>query len=116
MKERPEFYVLVGRTPIAVDRDMWAQNFENVEKRVVALTTIGKVQVSTVFLGMDHNYFAKGPAILFETMVFGGPLDSEMQRYATYAQAEAGHAEFVKRTREAVAKVNSIAKNAGADT
>jgi hypothetical protein len=28
---------------------------------------------------------------LFETMVFGGPLNGEMDRYATWDEAEAGH-------------------------
>jgi hypothetical protein len=32
-----------------------------------------------------------GPAILWESMVFGGPLDGEQRRYATRAEADAGH-------------------------
>lgn len=52
--------------------------------------------VSTVFLGLDHQY-GDGPPLLFETMVFGGPLDHEMNRYSTWNEAEKGHQEMVER-------------------
>lgn len=32
-----------------------------------------------------------------ETMVFGGPLDAEMERYSTWDEAVAGHAAMVAR-------------------
>ena len=54
--------------------------------------------VSTVFLGIDHNFGGKGKPILFETMVFGkGDLvpDNWMARYCTWEQAEAGHKAIV---------------------
>lgn len=65
----------------------------------VADTRFGAVRVSTVFLGLDHGFgaFAEalgwepGPPILYESMVFGGPLDGEQWRYATRAEADAGH-------------------------
>lgn len=31
------------------------------------------IHVSTVFLGLDHNFTHVGQAVLYETMVFGGP-------------------------------------------
>ena len=52
--------------------------------------------VSTVFLGIDHNW-GDGPPVLYETMVFGGPLDEEQVRYCTRAEAAAGHDEIVRR-------------------
>jgi hypothetical protein len=57
-------------------------------------------QVSTVWLGINHNLFG-GPPLIFETMVFGGPLDQEQERYATEEQARAGHAEMLARVRAA---------------
>lgn len=52
--------------------------------------------VSTVWLGTNHNFTNDGPPIIFETMVFGsGDGDQYMQRYATEEQARAGHAETV---------------------
>ena len=43
----------------------------------------GTWSVSTVFLGMDHNWRREGPPILFETMVFGGRYAGLQLRYAT---------------------------------
>lgn len=36
----------------------------------VAEAHLGKFYISTVFLGIDHNFLGKGGPILFETMVF----------------------------------------------
>lgn len=65
--------------------------------RVVAKTTVGESAVSTVFLFIDHNPFPDKPPELFETLVFGGKLADEMDRYATRAQALEGHAAMVDR-------------------
>lgn len=56
----------------------------------------GGVQVSTIFLGMDHS-FGFGLPLYFETMVFGGPCDQEMERYATMEEARVGHAAMCTR-------------------
>lgn len=58
--------------------------------RHVALTRFEGVRISTVFLGLDHSW-DDGPPVLFESMVFGGPLDGEMRRYTSRADADAGH-------------------------
>lgn len=58
------------------------------------------VEVSTIFLTMDHAYSSGGPPILFETMIFGGPLDEEQWRYCTWAEAELGHADAIKKVLE----------------
>lgn len=54
-----------------------------------------KIRISTVFLGLDHQY-GSGPPILWETMVFGGVLDGFQERYATKAEALAGHQEVCR--------------------
>jgi len=56
----------------------------------VAYDKRGDVEVSTIFLGTNHNW-RTGPPILFETMVFGGDNDGLQVRYETWNQAEAGH-------------------------
>jgi len=38
------------------------------------------VEISTVFLGIDHSFSGSKEPLLFETMVFGGPLDQKMDR------------------------------------
>ena len=49
-----------------------------------------EVSVSTVHLGLDHNW-GHGPLAIFEPMVFGGPLDERCVRYASEDEAVAGH-------------------------
>lgn len=79
-----------------VDVLTWARWFEKAD-RVVAKTTFPDgVVVSTVFLGTDHAFQPCEPRQIFETLVFGGKHDQHMFRYATWAQAEAGHAVMVK--------------------
>ncbi len=69
------------------------------DDRRVALWEEGPIAVSTVFLTYDHGW--PGCPLLFETMVFGGPLDGRQERYGTWAEAEAGHAAMVRRVQEA---------------
>lgn len=58
-------------------------------------------RVSTVFLQLDHNWSTEDHTpILFETMIFDGPYDNEMWRYATYAEAKAGHDQIVNCLKE----------------
>lgn len=64
---------------------------------IVAKTQVsGEIEVSTVFLGIDHNWSEEGSPIFFETMVFGGELDEKQACYTTWDQAEKGHASIVK--------------------
>ena len=85
-------YILDGQTPVACDDIVaWAKSFD-VKNRHVADTKNGDVRVSTVFLGIDHQY-GDGPPLLFETMIFGGGHDGYQERYPTWEMAEAGHKE-----------------------
>ena len=76
----------------------WADWFEKTERHV-ADDKIGEVRVSTVFLGIDHSFEQNGPPILFETMVFGGELNEEQDRYSTREEAIAGHAAMIERVK-----------------
>ena len=59
-----------GETPVeSTNNDEWGVFMWNINNRRVALETINGITISTVFLGMDHNYFGGSP-ILWETMVF----------------------------------------------
>lgn len=89
-------YILKDKIPVLVDDLIeWAKAFEKMNRQV-AKDAIGDVSVSTVFLALDHQ-FGKGKPILFETMVFGGELDGEQDRYHTWEEAEEGHKNMVKR-------------------
>lgn len=73
----------------------WATSYTKKEARVVQQTHLNGCWVSTVFLGIDHNFFDYGAPLLFETMIFGGVLDQEQWRYPTQAWADLGHEEAV---------------------
>jgi len=113
-----EWYILVGRTPIKVGLIAWAKwrathrdpHIENGDTWID-----GKIRISTVFLGFNHSFFDRDDAdpILFETMIFGGPLGDMQIRYRTYAEAERGHIETVTETRIAAAQIKAIAAATG---
>lgn len=68
--------------------------------RVISASDPGiKFDISTVWLGLDHNYHNDGPPVIFETMVFGSNdrdwADQLCQRYCTETEALIGHAEIV---------------------
>lgn len=92
-------YILDGHKPVAIDDLLeWGKWFETAN-RTVSKTKINDVEISTVFLGLNHN-FGEGVPILFETMVFGGKLDQEMERYATWEEAEEGHERWVIKVKD----------------
>jgi hypothetical protein len=85
-------YILVGREPMEVPLEEWGKWFETSERHV-GDDWIGSVRVSTVFLGLDHQFWDGGPSLLFETMVF--PSCDLIGRWSTYDEAEAEHAKVV---------------------
>ncbi len=92
-------YILDGHTAVVCDDLMkWAKWFETAD-RYVAKTTIGKTEVSTVFIGLDHS-FGNGPPLLFKTMISGGDFDCEEWRYTTWEEAEKGHQKAVAKVEE----------------
>jgi len=71
----------------------WAAWFDGAVRRV-ASDDVGDASVSTVFLGLDHD-FGGGPPILWETMIFGGKHDGYQERYASRENAMTGHLKAV---------------------
>ena len=91
------YYILsADGQPLPVPVMRWAVWFETADRKV-ALTKIGEAEISTVFLGLDHNFSGEGAPVLYETLVFGGKLDGEMMRYTTHEEALAGHVRMVTR-------------------
>ncbi len=83
----------------------WAKKFERSSRHVGIFQILddgGKheiARVSTVFLGIDHSFGQRGSPLLFETLVtskYDCPYMDEMERYATYAEAQAGHNRWAK--------------------
>lgn len=100
-------YVLSGHDAI-VEPDLmkWAKWFETANRTVRKDTAkitldgepVGNVDVSTVFLGLDRS-FGQGKPLLFETMVFGGPLDQECERCSSWEAAEKMHEKMCERVK-----------------
>lgn len=108
-------YILKGKKAVPVEDALeWGNWFETADKeRVVKQQTLKSgMWISTVFLGLDHN-FGGGKPLLFETMVFDTndkkkykigdneheSIGEEMEtnRYSTWEEAEAGHKKLVKK-------------------
>ena len=73
--------------------DEWATWFGNIENRKVDFSEIGNIRISTVFLGIDHNFsFLEGhEPILFETAIIQDDDFEIVERYKTYDDAKKGH-------------------------
>lgn len=90
------YYDMDG-VPISIGR--WAQLFEDTEGRRVAETLVpmpggDEARVSTVWLGIDHNFAGEGPPLIYETMVFFNNEvydDSFCARTSTREEAERMH-------------------------
>lgn len=89
----------------------WARWFQSAERHVAQDLDEGhdgdpaaRVRVSTVFLGLDHNFGPAGPPVLWETMVFGGLLDGECQRYTSRDEAFIGHQDMCRRVQESIVR------------
>lgn len=74
----------------------WSLLTQNLDYKRVAIDTIEPgVDVSTVWLGLDHNFWGDGPPLIFETMVFGGEENGATWRWPTKEKAIEGHASVV---------------------
>jgi len=96
-------YILKDKKVISASPDEFYEFFADFGNRRVARETVGDSDISTVFLGIDHgcgNEPGRRP-VVFETMVFGGPLDQEQERCYTWDEAEFQHAQMVERVRNA---------------
>lgn len=66
--------------------------------RTVGRDFVGDLEVSTVFLVAPHGIFRRD---FFETAVISEGVFKVVQRYPTWREAKAGHAEAVRALREA---------------
>lgn len=100
------FYDRAGNPITDADRFELIASDPNYKR--VAETDLDHYWVSTVWLGLDHQW-DDGPPLIFETMVFAkdsaGEIDfsgEDSDRYSTEAEALAGHKSAVARWRNAV--------------
>lgn len=88
-------YVLEGHEPVqTINFVYWAMRRDK-DYRVALTSSISGIEISTVFLGMEHNWRKDGsPPLLFETMIFGGEHDGDLLRSATWDEAVRIHEEM----------------------
>lgn len=93
-----EFYDRQGNP---MDFEQWVGWTErrDMDYKRVAETTVGNTWISTVWIGLNYDWSRKGPPLIFETMIFGGPMNEETWRWSTEAEALAGHEEVVTMVR-----------------
>lgn len=75
----------------------WVSDFDSQRARILARHRVGRVNICTVFLLINHNFTGVGPPLLWETTTFGpAPWDMRCWQYATRRQAVVGHAGMVR--------------------
>ena len=99
------YYILKNKKPVPVSDVLeWGRFFEKADRIVKQETLPNEVFVSTVFLGLDHN-FGWGKPLLFETMAFvRNEAEIDSDRYSTWEEAEKGHKRMVKKCKELTPK------------
>ena len=95
-------YILHEKVPVPVEDLLeWAHWVEeHFEQRIVKQEEVGPYWVSTVFLGLDHDFTESGPPLLFETIVChgrggDGVKDAPFARTSTWELALETHTEAV---------------------
>jgi hypothetical protein len=82
--------------------EQWLPLFSDEPYKRVALDDAAGYSISTVWLGLDHQ-FGDGPPHIFETMLFGdGDRNNDCYRYSSEAAALAGHERLVDELRGAL--------------
>lgn len=78
----------------------WVKDFEKPDRIMCSRKMyLGSLLISTIWLGLDHNWgFGKKP-LIFETMVFFGGFghDIDCERYSTKEDALKGQKYFVQK-------------------
>lgn len=93
-----KYYLLdENKIPYEVSLEEGLKLYDNPDMKIVKQNKFKNgVFVSTVFLGIDHGWFADKDNInykplLFETMIFEGEYNGYQERYTSYTDALEGH-------------------------
>lgn len=95
------YYDRVG-APISYERYKHLKGDD--EYRRIGRTELDRAVVATSWMGSNLRPGGGGPPLIFETLVYGGPLDLLGDRYATECEAIAGHDQWVAKVRAAIAR------------
>lgn len=64
------FYKLVDRTPVPCTLAEFAEAMKDDQNRIIEQTTVGELQVSTIFTGIDQNWESDSSAPIFLKQLF----------------------------------------------
>ena len=89
------YYKLVNKVPVECSLMDWVISF--VKDKRIDFTELGLFKVSTIFLGIDHNFSGDGPPLLYETAVIDKN-DNVVYRkcHETLEQAKNGHWQIIE--------------------
>lgn len=80
------------RNGYEITQEEWMRLYAQPDYTVIKKTKIVGLEISTVWLGLDHNLMGTGPPLIFETMVFGLTTEDEFQlRSSTIQEALEDH-------------------------
>ncbi len=103
-----------NKNAIPCSTEEWGEQIqymkENHTKHVADENIDGK-RISTIWMGLDHQWHDNGPPLLYETMVFDEAdkgYDIYCTRYSTWQEAEEGHKKAVKWVKEGCNKNESF--------
>jgi hypothetical protein len=98
MRQLTRHSILNGNTPVPTTLLRWHAWWLTAALEV-ARTQVGAVEVATVFVGIDRGR-APAPPLVFASRVMRGAHCLYEARYATWDEAEAGHAAMVELVRD----------------
>ncbi len=108
---RKMHYILTNdREVVAVSAKEWGRWFDTTDRHVADLRD-EDIRISTTFIGLDHSS-GDGPPLVFETLVFGGPLDGEEEHCSTWQQAIEMHHQMAQRVTLAVLELRGVDEDA----
>lgn len=83
-------YKLEGKQILPIEPELWGEWFQNADRQLY-FDQIGleMVEVSTVFMGIDHGYGCPPP--LFETLITFGQFHGETFQATSFKEAKRNH-------------------------
>jgi hypothetical protein len=96
--ERGGYWIFKDGKLQAVNMLTWTLWLDSPDRIVDKTTVSDDVQVSTVFVGLDFDSSALAKKRLpycWETLIFGGPWNGRLWRYARWGDAKRGHWQVV---------------------
>lgn len=104
MRKYPHFMIdKYGTITETFDVMFWARWLEETKDRFIQQDENKEYFISTIFLGLDHDFGMTGKPLLFETAVFSRIVADdtdktlEMVRHETLKQAKRFHKKMVKK-------------------